>query len=345
MQRGGDTPEHQVTIPRPPSPPGGTARAMPPSTIHRRRFPSVRRTREDRPVANTFVTSADDRRIGLFAAGDPGSPRLVVVCHPSPGSATLDPDPTVTDKWGVHLVALDRPGYGTSDLLPPGVPHRIADRADDVTGYLERAERSAADATRTDLGTIGVVGWGTGALVAAAIAASRPELVDRLALIGPPAPRTAAKLARRAFIADPSLAALHLDRDDPDFARHLGLSNRVERMIGDAFTQGRAGVEADRLLMADESWISDLKRITADTRIWLGARDPSVDEDDVRWWGRRVQGAKAVHVRDTGPLTIASAWRHVLAHVAPKEGSLEQQERDEQGTRIAAVDPAHPDRG
>ena len=57
---------------------------------------------------------------------DPGRARhrrprdgpVVVLCHPAPGSRTLDPDPAATAAAGVRLVSLDRPGYGGSSPVP-----------------------------------------------------------------------------------------------------------------------------------------------------------------------------------------------------------------------------------
>lgn len=296
-------------------------------------------------MANTRITLPSGRSAGLFAAGDPGANRLVVLCHPSAGSAAFDPDPTITARWRVHLIAIDRPGYGSSDPLAPGADHRLLERAQDVGDYLERVEHVADRVSGSELYRFGVIGWGTGGMLAAALAAQFPDRVDRLALVSAPAPQKAAKVARRAFIASPDLEALHIEDDDPDLARHLGLLGRVDRMIADGFLQGRAGVEADRLLMADDSWLDGLRGVRAATRIWLGRRDPVVDERDVEWWARHLGGARAVHVRDSGPLTVAAAWRAVLTHVAPLQGEDQQDERDTDGSRFASVDPVHPQQG
>ena len=295
-------------------------------------------------MADKTISSSSGAAIGLSGFGDPMAERIVVVCHPSPGAATFDPEPVLTGRWGVHIIALERPGYGSSDLLPDGAVHSIADRADDIAEFLVGAERIADRISQAELRRFGVIGWGTGGLVAAALAARHPDQVDRLALVGVPAARSAAKLARRAFVAPPSLAALHVSEGDPDLARHVGLRNRLERMIGDAFTQGRAGVDADRLAMADDSWVPSLSGITAESTFWLGDRDPIVDEDDVRWWARHIPGLRARHVLDSGPLAIAAAWQRILEFVAPDRGGLADV-RDARNARVANVDPVHPEAG
>ena len=73
-----------------------------------------------------------------------------------------------------RVLALDTPGYGQSDGPPAQVP--LGDYA---------AELAEAIAQRAD-GPADLFGYHTGALLAAEIAAVRPELVRRLVLIGIP---------------------------------------------------------------------------------------------------------------------------------------------------------------
>ncbi|MGB1234374.1 MAG: alpha/beta fold hydrolase [Planktomarina sp.] len=70
-----------------------------------------------------------------------------------------------------HVIALDMPGHGGSDLLPVG--SQLADYVDwcaDVIAAL-------------NLGPVNLVGHSMGALIAGGIAASRPNLVQRVALL------------------------------------------------------------------------------------------------------------------------------------------------------------------
>lgn len=294
-------------------------------------------------MSSSVITLEDGRRLGISAAGDPTADRLVLFCHPSPGSSRFDPDPVLTGRWGVHLVSLDRPGYGASDPLPAGAPHRIADRARELAGLIRGAEKDADRISNADYTTLGVIGWGAGGLVAAAIAAAQPDRVDRLALVDVPSPRKAAKLARRAFIAPQTSAALHIAEDAPELTQHVGLLNRVEHMVEDAFLQGRAGVEADRLLMADDRWLPGLSGIRARTGLWVGEGNDTVGEDDARWWVKHVPDASAHLVRGASSLAIAAAWERVLGFVAPEHGDLARKERDTGPVRIADVDPVHPE--
>lgn len=294
-------------------------------------------------MAGSTIVTSSGRKLGITGYGDPAADRLVLVCHPTPGAA-LDPDPTVTDRWGVHVVTLDRPGYDSSDVLPEQAAVTLEDHAKDVGDFMRRSERVADRISHARLERYGVVGWGTGGFVAAAIAASDP-LVDRLALVGVPRPAKTERFLDRALKAPNRLAALGVTERDPDLERHLGLLNRLERMLDRAFLQGNAGVRSDARFFEDEGWTERLAGIRAETHVWVGDRDPLVADLDGSWWAKRIPGALASHVRDSGPLTIAAAWSHVLAHVAPDHGSIAPELRDSGSVALAGVDRRHPEEG
>ena len=294
-------------------------------------------------MAGSTIVTSSGRKLGITGYGDPAADRLVLVCHPTPGSA-LDPDPTVTDRWGVHVVTLDRPGYDSSDPVPEGGTPTLEDHAKDVSEFVRRSERVADRISNAQLERYGVVGWGTGGLVAAAIAATDP-MVDRLALVGVPRPSKTERFLDRALRADHGLAALGVSEQDPDLERHLGLLNRLDRMLDRAFLQGATGLRSDHRFFQDHGWIDRLGAIRADTHLWVGDRDPLVADLDARWWARRIPGAHASRVRDSGPLTIAAAWSHVLAHVAPNHGSIATELRDSGSVALAGVDRRYPEEG
>ena len=315
----------------------GDARAEPPVRRGRLRAPTL--------MSDVLTTLPSGRSVALNAFGDPAADRLVVICHPSPGSSGFDPDPVVTNRWGVHLVGLDRPGYGGTDPLPAGAHHSLSERADDVADFIAGDERNADQISAADMQHCGVIGWGTGGLSQLPSLPANPDRVDRLALIAPPAPERAERLGRRALDAGPGIAALGVTEDDPDLSRHLGLLRRLERMLESAQTQGDAGIRADLAMFADRDWLGDLQQISAQTRLWIGTRDPLVSERDIEWWGARIRGARAQRVKRSGSLAIASVWPQVLAHVAPQHGRIVESERDSGNVFLADVDAVHPERG
>ena len=106
--------------------------------------------------------------IHRLAEGDTG--RTLVLCHAAPGAGAFDPEPEQTWARGVTLLATDRPGYGQSDPLPAGKWPTVAAAADALAAVLDRLARGPAS----------VAGWSAGGRVALALAARRPDLVDRL---------------------------------------------------------------------------------------------------------------------------------------------------------------------
>lgn len=293
-------------------------------------------------MAATTILTGTGRVLGMTAFGDPSADRVVIFCHPTPG-ASFDPDPLITERWGLRLVGIDRPGYDSSHPVPEAQPWTLATHAADIAEYVHRSERVADRISRASLDRYGVIGWGTGGLVAAAIAASDPK-VDRLALVGVPRPAKVPRLIDRA-LRHSDLTALGISEDDADLDRHLGLLGRLERMLDHADVQGDSGIRQDQRLLDDPGWIEQLAHIRADTRLWVGERDPLVADFDARWYARRIPGARASRVQDSGPLAIAAAWRSVLAHVAPNHGSIAEELRDSGDVRVADLDARHPESG
>ena len=109
----------------------------------------------------------------------PAGAPVVLLSHAAPGDGSFDPDPAVTAAHGVRLVAPDRPGYGGSDPVGADEFASIDLAADDAAALLDELLAPG--------GTAGVVGWSAGGRVALALAARRPELVDRVAVLGSPA--------------------------------------------------------------------------------------------------------------------------------------------------------------
>jgi pimeloyl-ACP methyl ester carboxylesterase len=94
-----------------------------------------------------------------------GTRATVVLCLPG-GAAELDPDPAATGARAITLLVVS----GTA----------VSSEA--------AADRVAALLDQLDVASVGIAGWSTGGRLGLAVAARRPELVRRLAIVATAAP-------------------------------------------------------------------------------------------------------------------------------------------------------------
>lgn len=304
-------------------------------------------------MANFQFTLSSGRRLGVTALGSPVARHVVVFCHSAPGSGVFDPDPAVTAGRDVHVIAIDRPGYGSSDPLPTGTWPTVAAAADDISEYLHSAEGAAHALGISQLDSLGVVGWSAGGRVALALAAKHPDLFRRVALIATPAPNEgvpwippeqaaisarlstlgaaeaierlgtmlATQLGTRMRPADPE-AEIPLDQlgvcaaDEAALARP-GARDRLEKMMRDAFRQGAIGVASDILSYTARPWGFEMAAVQADTLLSYGAADPLISPAHARWYADHLADARVDLEPDVGHLVVVPAWDRVLAHLAP----------------------------
>jgi pimeloyl-ACP methyl ester carboxylesterase len=265
--------------------------------------------------------------------------RLVVLCHPAPGAGLFDPDPAETKARNVTLLSIDRPGYGRSDPVT-GRWSTVGCVADDIAAVLD-----SLDAER-----VGVVGWSAGGRVALALAARRPDLVDRVAVVATPAPdeelpwidpeqraelerlreRTAdeahSELTRRLSplvpsdpFADDALWLLAAEgTSDQAALRSPAVRNRLGELLRAAFAQGATGLAADIAGYCLQPWGFEPKAVEAKTLLLYGSRDPIAGPDHGRWWQERLPNARLEVAPDAGHLVLMPTWSRALAHLAPE---------------------------
>jgi pimeloyl-ACP methyl ester carboxylesterase len=273
------------------------------------------------------------RRVGVHTLIEGETGRAVVLCHPAPGSGVLDPDPEVSHGRGVTLIGVDRPGYGLSEPMPPGTWSSIDQAADDLAEVLNG---------RTG-GPVGVAGWSEGGLVALALAARHPQIVDRLAVIAAPALshevdpilpclRTKLEMLRdqpakdvheevsrwlAAAAPDDPITLLHISGADEAALASPGARQRLANMLDMAFAHGTAGLAADIAGCWLRPWGFEPEQVTAKTLLLYGAEDPMAGPRHGKWWKQRVPNSRYEQVPGAGHLLLLTTWSRVLSHLAP----------------------------
>ena len=266
------------------------------------------------PVVASRSTSRA-RRSGPPCADDTdvGAGRTVVFCHSAPGAGLFDPDPAETDARGVTLLSVDRPGYGRSDPVHHGP----------VGDGLVRGGRHRSVLDTLDGGPVGVVGWSAGGRVALALAARRPDLVDRVVVVATPAPDEEipwidpeqravldrlrglapedahAELESRLrsivpldpFSAEALWLLAALTSDEPALAGR-DVRARLGEMLRTAFAQGTEGLASDLAGYCLRPWGFEPEEVVAKTLLLYGARDPLAGPRHGRWWKSRLPDAR-----------------------------------------------------
>lgn len=290
----------------------------------------------DANVETVVLDSGRKVAVHTLAEGDSG--RTVVLCHPAPGAGNFDPDPEQTHKRGVTLIAVDRPGYGRSDPVASDAWATIESAAGDVALVIERL----------DTGPVGIAGWSAGGRVALALAASRPDLVDRVTILATPAPneevpwipeehqkgieqlRGLSPGEVRAALApqfeqmisagassEGALGLLGANPADEAALERPGARERLSAMLEAAFQQGVVGLVDDLASYTLRPWGFAPEAVEAKTLLLYGSADPVAGSRHGSWWQRRLPNARLEVAPGAGHLLVIPMWQRVLSHLAP----------------------------
>ena len=256
-----------------------------------------------------LVRFPSGRDVGMTGIGDPASRQLAVFFHPTPGASGFDPDPVTTARSDLHVLTFDRPGYGATEPDHIGVDTWV----DDLAGYLRSAEISANEATGTEYGRVGVIGWREGGIFAAALATRHPRLINRLALIGVPSPSRVGGASRRELVDRQSqIAKFTSPANDP------GYESRLERMHDSALIHGGIGVEADMDAygqLSGEPLQTDVPAL-----ILYGAMDDYATVQDAKWYAAGIPNAQVEKV-ESAVDPMLDRWEMVLRFVRGRENA------------------------
>jgi pimeloyl-ACP methyl ester carboxylesterase len=290
-----------------------------------------------RPQVDTIMIDGE-RRLAVHRLSEGDTGRTIVWCHPTPGAGTFDPDPDHTWRRGVTLLAVDRPGYGASDPVPDTAWGSVSRAADDLATVLRRVGGAP----------VGVVGWAAGGWIAFSLAARHPQLVDRVVVLGTPAPhdhipwmptdhhvllerlRGLPPATVRATLLQHLTGMIPRDMRDAAALSLLGVSaaddqvlaqpaarDRLTQMLTAAFTQGAMGMVTDIAGYGLHPWGFEPHEVQAKTLLLYGSKDPIAGSRHGMWWQKQLPNARLEVVPGAGHLLVIPMWNRVLAHLAP----------------------------
>jgi pimeloyl-ACP methyl ester carboxylesterase len=284
-----------------------------------------------------LVEVGSGRRVAVHRLAEGDSGRVVVFSHIAPGAGTLDPDPAQTWARGVTLLGIDRPGYGKSDPLPDDQWATVSSAAADLAAVLDRLGETK----------VGAVGWSAGGRVALALAARRPDLVDRVVVFGTPAPHeevpwipgdvqamldalrglppeavhATMKEQFAPLIAHGGMEAvlglLGVSPADDAALSRPGVRERLAAMLEAAFAQGLSGNVADVAGYTLQPWGFEPQAVKAKTLLLYGSRDPVAGSAHARWWKERIPDSRVEMVPGAGHMLVFPMWERALSHLAP----------------------------
>lgn len=280
------------------------------------------------------VRLPDGRRIGYRLSGAATGPAILAL-HGTPGSrfkfAAAD---AIAASVGVRIIGIDRWGYGLTDRHPRPT---LAAFADDMAGLLDCLE----------IDRVNVMGVSGGGPFAVAVAAERPERVQRLAVVSPvgliretapgpgyrpfhrfcfevlphiPGATRLVFAAYRAFLrTSPALAVRVVTARAGAVDRAVVMRPDMRVALAETFCAGlQPGVDGPviDLQLFSRPWEIRLDRITAPTQVWLGRHDTNVPIAAVEALAGAIRGARLIRVSDAGHFWIATRFSEVLHWLA-----------------------------
>ncbi len=269
----------------------------------------------------------DGRRVAYRSFGDPRG-RPVIFCHGYPGSsldyAVVDPD-AVAIRRGIHVVSMDRPGYGGSDPQPG---RTLTDWPGDL--------KALADLLGIDtMGIIGFSGGGPYALAAAAAMPDRITGVVDIAGVGPPGSPGARTSIGTLYSTAPGpvggalmrlmglnakvmpdwlavrAASAALPAEDRAELNRRDVAAALMATYREAFRRGDAGGLSDARIYG-EPWGFELSRVEGPVAVWHGGADRNVRPAVAEHVAEQLPDAGLHIIPGAGHLSINRELDHML---------------------------------
>ena len=273
----------------------------------------------------------DGRNLGYAEYGKlTGSP--VFFFHGTPGSKAFHPLLDVTERLGVRLICVERPGYGESTFQPN---RRLLDWGKDIA--------SLADALQLD--RFAVSGHSGGGPHTLACAYTLPDRVTAAAILSGAGPvdtpnategmiwlnwfgftfgrympwwfgRSLTGYLFREQAANPSKAidkdeAIRLKVDNDILNIPSIRENCIQSDVG-AYAQGTQGLAWDVRLLT-RPWGFKLEDIKVPVYLWHGTADNYTSMKMVRYMAEKIHNCKVTICEGEGHMLLIPHWEEVLA--------------------------------
>jgi pimeloyl-ACP methyl ester carboxylesterase len=264
--------------------------------------------------------------------------RPVVLLHGMPGSRLFCPDEEATERAGVRLITMDRPGYGLSTSHPG---RTLLGWADD---YAEWAQLVGVPPCP-------IIGWSSGGPHALACAVRHPDGVTSVGLAASPAPLDEVASEWDRLAAEPRRLTEMLRRDDPGAlegikARCEWFATGWETMFEPGWTPSGTGldvVDPDDALLAEhevrdamlaetreaarqgaagyvQDWVAEAlpwgfspAEVRQETHIWWGDGDVHVSRASAEHFARTIAQSTLTVMPREGHFIPLTHWREMLA--------------------------------
>ena len=288
----------------------------------------------NQPLKHIALKSGRSIAARFLVEGEPN--KIVFFCHPTPGAGNLIPNLEETVKRGATLISIDRAGYGRSSPAPHEHWPSVSEAAEELAKVIESIATEP----------VGIAGWSTGGWVASALAANRPDLVDRLALVATPAPESEqpwllpeikqalgypnpptqqlVEQNLRTYLnsqppSEIGRTLLGVSDADAKALAHPHTADALAAMIEESFTQGDQAMINEIAGFNLRPWGFTPSDIQAKTLCLYGTKDPLTPHRHGKWWQKQLPNARLEMSPNTGHLLIFPMWKRVLSYLLPKQ--------------------------
>jgi pimeloyl-ACP methyl ester carboxylesterase len=278
-------------------------------------------------LQNQQITLPDGRKLGYAEYGAPdGTP--VLFFHGSPGSRHIHADMAdVATQRNIRLIAVDRPGYGLSDVKHG---RTLLDWADDI----------AVLADTLGIGQFALIGFSMGTIYALACAYKLPQRINKVSLAGAFAPLDVPGITngmspaisglfalaqanpvelKNTFAAiaptpEALAAAMSASLGESDTAIFHARQSQFEAEYAETLRTGVEGLATDFVLNS-QNWGFPLDTIKTETHLWCGTEDCNTPPAMTTYLSSALPNSQTFMLQGEGHCALYLHWEEILARL------------------------------